>query len=133
MASTTEENDMYDVPDRPISADPNFQRMWGDDDYVHEMDEVEDNDTQFNLHWFGMDEYLSFDNGIIADTRDEMDRLVDFWIREDNLEIKQHPHNGKESDVHGGLEDADVINGNPAGQYFIIQRGRVIGVVTEVR
>jgi hypothetical protein len=124
---------MCDVPDRPIESDPEFQRLWGDDDHQHQMDEVEDNDTQFNLHWFGMDEYLSFDNGIIADTRDEMDRLVDFWIREDGLDIKQHPHNGVQSDTDGGLEEADVINGNPAGQYFIIQRGRVIGLVTEVR
>jgi len=46
--------------------------------------------------------------------------------------VKQHPHNGEESDVQGGLEDADVLNGNPAGQYFIIERRRVIGVVTEV-
>jgi len=124
---------MYDVPDRPIESDPEFQRLWGDDDHQHQMDEVEDNDTQFNLHWFGMDEYLSFDNGIIADTRDEMDRLVDFWIREDGLDIKQHPHNGVQSDTDGGLEEADVINGNPAGQYFIIQRGHRIGLVTEVR
>ena len=124
---------MYDVPDRPIESDPEFQRLWGDDDHQHQMDEVEDNDTQFNLHWFGMDEYLSFDNGIIADTRDEMDRLVDFWIREDGLDIKQHPHNGVQSDTAGGLEEADVIDGNPAGQYFIIQRGRCIGLVTEVR
>lgn len=124
---------MYDVPDRPIESDPEFQRLWGDDDHQHQMDEVEDNETQFNLHWFGMDEYLSFDNGIIADTRDEMDRLVDFWIREDGLDIKQHPHNGVQSDTDGGLEEADVINGNPAGQYFIIQRGRCIGLVTEVR
>ena len=124
---------MYDVPDRPIESAPEFQRLWGDDDHQHQMDEVEDNDTQFNLHWFGMDEYLSFDNGIIADTRHEMDRLVDFWIREDGLAIKQHPHNGVQSDTDGGLEEADVINGNPAGQYFIIQRGRCIGLVTEVR
>ena len=123
---------MFDVPDRPISADPNFQRMWGDDDHVHEMDKPESNDTQFNLHWFGMDEYLSFDSGLIADTRDEMDRLVDLLRNECGLEVVQHPHNGEESDVQGGLEDADVLNGNPAGQYFIIERRRVIGVVTEV-
>ena len=123
---------MY-IPDRPIESDPEFQRLWGDDDHQHSMDYPDDNDTQFNLHWFGMDEYLSFDNGIIADTREEMDRLVDFWIYEDGLEIKQHPHNGLESDTENGLEDADVINGNPAGQYFIIQRGYCIGIVTEVR
>jgi hypothetical protein len=132
LRGTTEETNMYDVPDRPISADPNFQRLWGDDDHVHEMDEPDQNDTQFNLHWFGMDEYLSFDSGLIADTRDEMDRLVDLLVNECDLEVKQHPHNGEESDVHGGLEDADVLNGNPAGQYFIIERRRVIGVVTEV-
>jgi hypothetical protein len=79
-----------------------------------------------------MDEYLSFDSGLIADTRDEMDRLVDLLRNECGLEVSQHPHNSEESDVQGGLEDADVINGNPAGQYFIIERRRVIGVVTEV-
>ena len=89
------------VPDRPIESDPEFQRLWADDDHEHEMSEPDDNECKFHLKWIGMDEYLSFDNGIVADTRDEMDRLVDFWIYEDGLEIKQHPHNGIQSDTSG--------------------------------
>ena len=129
---------MPDVPDRPIEDDPEFQRLWGDCDHVQAMEDPDGNDTQFKLHWFGMEEYLSFDNGIIADTRQEMDRLVDFWIHEDGLEIKQHPHDGRESDTTAGMVQADVIAGNPAGQYFIIgisphsKRRLPIGVVTEV-
>ena len=130
--ANNKETEMY-IPDRPIESDPEWQRLWGDDDHEHSMDYPDDNDTQFNLHWFGVDEYKSFDNGIIADTRDEMDQLVDFWIYEDGFEIKQHPHNGKESDIQGGLEKANVIFGNPAGQYWILESGRIIGVVTEVR
>jgi hypothetical protein len=123
---------MPDVPDRPISADPEFKRLWGDDDHVHAMDDPNDNDTQFKLTWVGMDEYKSFDNGIIADTRQEMDRLVDFWVYEDGLEIMQHRHDGKESDTSADMVPADVIEGNPSGQYFIIERKWIIGVVTEV-
>ena len=123
---------MPDVPDRPISADPEFQRLWGDDDHVHAMDDSEENDIRFKLTWVGMDEYKSFDNGIIADTRQEMDRLCDFWIYEDGLEIKQYPHDGKESDTSADMVPADVIEGNPSGQYFIIERKWIIGVVTEV-
>ena len=60
---------MRDVPDRPIEDDPEFQRLWGDCDHAHEMDEPDENDTRFKLTWAGMDEYKSFDNGIIARLR----------------------------------------------------------------
>ena len=122
---------MPDVPDRPISADPEFQRLWGDDDHVHAMDDPEQNDTRFILTWVGMVEYKSFDNGIIADTRQEIDRLVDFWIYEDGLQIKQYRHDGSVSDTSSDMVDADVIAGNPAGQYFIFEHGKKIGTVVE--
>jgi hypothetical protein len=123
---------MY-IPERPIENDPEWQRLWGDDDHEHLMELPNDNDVEFRLNWFGVDEYKSFDSGLIAETRDEMDLLVDFWIHEDGLEIKQHLHNGEESDINGKLVTANVITGNPAGQYWILERGRIIGVVTEVR
>ena len=122
---------MPDVPDRPISADPEFQRLWGDDDHVHTMEDPEENDTRFKLTWIGMDDYKSFDNGIIADTREEMDRLVDFFVYEDGLAVMQYPHDGKQSDTSSEMVDADVIAGNPAGQYFIFENGKKIGTVVE--
>ena len=90
-----------------------------------------DNDTVFSIHWYGISEYKGWDSGIVADTRDEMDRIVDYWINEDGLRLVQLPHDGMVSDVSAGFVPGDVILGNPAKQYWVLENGYTIGCLTE--
>ena len=134
------------IPDRPIESDPAYQAMWGDADLcskcetelrnLHDeghaylvcpkcdLGEPEKKDVLFNLHFYGMRECQSFENGIVEDSRDEMFDLQMWW--EENLDWKLSQI---VNDIH---ELADVREGNPAGQYFIWWRGYQIGCVTEI-
>ena len=134
------------VPDRPIESDPRFQAMWGDPDLcpkcdhelhnlrdaghaflvcpVCDLGEPKDNDVLFNLHFYGMSECQSFENGIVEHSRSEMFDLQVWW--EQNLHWKLSKI------VNGIHQIADVRDGNPAGQYFIWWRGNQIGCLTEV-
>jgi len=133
-------------PERPIETDPAFQAMWGDPDLCPKCDtelrdlhdsghsflvcphcdlgEPKNNDVRFVLNWYGMDEWQSFDNGLVEETRQGMVDLQDWWAENLHLEIRQF-ENGK-------YVKADIADGNEAGQWFIYRRGYQIGCVTEV-
>jgi len=134
------------VPDRSIESDMRWQAMWGDaplctkcdgelrdlnDDGhkclvcpVCDLGEPKNNDVLFNLHFYGMTECQSFENGIVEHSRSEMFDLQVWW--EQNLHWKLSKI------VNGIHEIADVRDGNLAGQYFIWWRGNQIGCLTEV-
>ncbi len=134
------------VPDRPIESDPRFQAMWGDPDTcpkcetelhnlrdaghaylvcpVCDLGEPKDNDVLFNLHFYGMTECQSFENGIVEHSRSEMFDLQMWW--EENLHWTLAEYKD------GKYLPADVRDGNESGQWFIYHRGYQIGCVTEV-
>lgn len=146
MTPTTTENEML-VPDRPIESDPRFQAMWGDAPLCNKCDEElrdinddghkclvcpicdlgepKNNDTLFNLHFYGMTECSGFHNGLVSESRTEMYELQMWW---------EHNLHWKLSKMTSGIhKPGDVWDGNPAGQYFIWYRGNQIGCLTEVK
>ena len=139
---------MTNIPDRPIESDPEFQRLWGDDidqttcptcnaDMVDfrdvgksfilcqhcDLDKPRNNDVNFNLHWYGMDSYQSFDNGLVSESREDMAELQVWWAENFHWEIRQHQD--------GKYVKADILDGNDAGQWFNYSRGYQIGCITE--
>jgi hypothetical protein len=98
-------------------------------------DKIRDFDREFQVHWYGQDEHGGFHGwpqGLIAENREEMQFVVEYMRNNDALSTMQHQHNGKESDIGAALERADVINSNPARQYFFYHNGRQVGCLTEI-
>jgi len=137
------------VPDRPIESDPEFQRLWGDDidqttcptcksDMVDfrdsgrgfilcphcDLGKPKNNHVNFNLHWYGMDEYQTFENGLVSESRADMADLQKWWAENFHWQIREYQN--------GAYVPADIWDCNESGQWFIYHRGYQIGCVTEV-
>jgi hypothetical protein len=136
------------TPDRPIESDPEFQRLWGDGvdqttcpvckcdmvDYRDfgksyilcphcDLHQPLNNEVDFFLRWYGMDEYQSFDNGLVSESRKDMAELQVWWSENFHWEIREYQS--------GKYVEADILDGNDAGQWFIYSRGYQIGCITE--
>ena len=96
---------------------------------VCDLGGVADNDRKFSVHFYGLkdgEDLHSFANGIIADSRTEMQELADWWLENMHWEILQ---------VQGDrdkLVKADVLESNPAQQYWIYEQDQEIACIVEV-
>jgi len=80
-------------------------------------------ETDFYLNWYGMDEYQSFENGLLSESRKDMAELQVWWAENFHWEIREYQS--------GKYVEADILDGNDAGQWFIYSRGYQIGCITE--
>ena len=96
---------------------------------VCDLGKPADNDRKFSVHFYGIkdgEDYHSFENGVIADTRTEMQELADWWLENMHWEILE---------VQGDrdkLVKANVLEGNPAQQYWIYEQNHEIACIVEV-
>lgn len=98
-------------------------------------DKTRDFDREFKVHWYGQDSsggFRGWGQGLIGENREEMQFVVDYMRNNDSLLVMQHQHDGKKSDIGAALEPADVINSNPARQYFVYHDGIQVGCITEI-